>query len=183
MRTLTRGIIVLAVLCMTAGAAYALPMVTLDAGITLPMPTGDFSDSYKPGFGAAADAFVGIPLTGFQVGGRIGYNRFAADNKFDDGSMGIVEILPSIRYSLSAPLGVMSVFGQLGVGMYNWSSELDTGLATVKKDGTDFGLAIGAGLSGRIAPTMKLFIMPMYHTIQTEDKSTTYVTVHLGVMF
>lgn len=183
MRTLTRGIIVLAVICMTAGAAYALPMVTLDAGITLPMPTGDFSDSFKPGFGAAADAFVGIPLTGFQAGGRIGYDHFGADDKYDDGSMGIVEILPSIRYSLSAPLGMMSVFGQLGVGMYKWSSEFETEGVTVKDDGTDFGFAIGAGLSGRIAPTMELFLMPMYHNIQTEDKSTTFVTVHLGVMF
>jgi hypothetical protein len=183
MRKVTQCIIVLAGICLTAGAAQALPGVTIDAAIALPMPTGDFSDAFKPGFGVAADAFVAIPITGLQVGGHIGYNRFGADDSFDDGNMGVIEILPSVRYTLSAPLGMMRAFGQLGVGVYNWSSELEMGAIKAEDDGTDFGFAIGAGLSGRVAPTMELFIMPMYNSIQTEDESTNYFTVNVGVMF
>ena len=176
-------IMIIAALALVSGAAHALPGVTIDAGVTLPMPSGDFSDSFKPGFGAAADAFVGIPLSGLQFGGRIGYNSFGAEDDFDDGSMSIIEILPSVRYSLSAPLGMVSLFGQLGLGMYAWNSELDMGGVTVEDDGTDFGFALGVGASARVTPTMKLFLMPMYHSIQTEDDATNYTTLHIGIMF
>ncbi|MFC1511806.1 hypothetical protein ACFL5H_01260 [Candidatus Latescibacterota bacterium] len=56
-------------------------------------------------------------------------------------------------------------------------------MVVVKGDGTDFGFAIGAGVAGRIAPTMKLFLMPLCHSITIEYESTTKVTVHLDVMF
>ena len=177
---------VLAFLILSLGmfaATTATAQISSDVTFNLPMPSGDFADAYKPGFGAGADVFVGLPMVPIKLGGHVAYNRFSADDDFDDGSSTIIEILPSARYTVGLPMSPVGFFGQLGLGMYNWSNEVEAGGVTMEDDGTDFGFAVGIGVTAKFLPTMGFIVMPMYHTIMTEDENTNYISVNLGLTF
>lgn len=163
------------------GTSYA--QVHLDVNAGYQMPTGDFDDSSKPGYGIGADVFAGLPLLPIQVGGRIAYNYFEAEDTFDDGNTSIIEILPSIRYFIAPPLSPVKFFGHLGAGLYNWKSEFNVGRFTSKDDGSDFGICVGAGLQGKLGPLVGVMVMPLYHIIMTEDTNTTYLSLNVGVIF
>ena len=160
----------------------ASSQISSDVTFNLPMPSGDFADSFKPGYGAGADVFVGFPLLPIKLGGHVAYNRFSADDKLEDGSSTIIEILPSVRYAVGLPMSPIGFFGQFGVGMYNWSNEIEAGGLTTKTDGTDFGVAVGVGVTAKI-PGFGFIVMPMYHTIMAEDKNINYVSFNVGLTF
>jgi len=174
-------LIAAAVLC--AGSAGAQLNIDVTGAYTMPM--GDFSDSSTPGFGIGAEVFATLPMLPLEVGGRVGYNRFGAEDDFEDGSTSIIEILPSARYVFGPPLSPVKIFGQLGVGLYNWNSEFDLKniKQTVKDDGNDFGIAIGLGVRGKVGPIPGLIALPMYHIIFTEDESTNYLALNVGIAF
>jgi len=150
----------------------ASAQVSIGGTFSFAIPTGDLADMVDPGFGVGADAFVDVPLTGLEVGGHVGYSRF--DYSDVDESFSTIEILPSVRYSISVPF-ILKVFLQGGAGMYRWDSSYD--------DGTDFGICLGGGVQGKAGPTIGLVAMPLYHIIMTEDENTTYATMNIGVVF
>ncbi len=156
-------------------AAYALPLVGFDAAINVPVPTGDYSDVSKTGFGGSVEAFAGLPMLPLQIGGRVAYNRFG--QKFGDGSSQFVEVLPSVRYGIGLPLGLLSFFGQFGAGMYAWSSDQKILGVKYKDNGTEFGISAGVG-----ATAMNFMVMPMYH-LMFDDNKTSYVSFNVGMKF
>ena len=174
-----RALVFAVVLVFAAGlcaASYALPGLSLDAAVSVPFPTGDFGDAAKTGIGAGVDVFAGLPMLPFKIGGRVAYNRFA--QKVGSGNTQIIEVLPSVRYELGLPLGVLRFFGQVGAGLY--SSMNDTkipGLLDVKKTENKFGLAVGVGASA-----MSFMVMPMYH-IMFDDNKTSYISLNVGMRF
>ena len=176
---------VLCVMTITGTTEAQLNIIDCDINLSYPMPQGDFADSYKAGFGAGADVFVGLPIMpALKLGGRVAYNRFGVEDIFDGGDMSIIEILPSARFEISPPLSPVGAFAQFGVGMYNWSSETEmTGQEKEKNDGTDFGICVGAGVKLKIPGSVGLMAMPLYHIIFTEDKNTNYLTLNVGVIF
>ena len=180
--------VVLCVMTITGTTEAQLNVLDIDVNLSYPMPTGDFADAYKAGFGAGADVFVGLPiLPTLKLGGRVAYNRFGVEDIFDGGDMSIIEILPSVRFEISPPLSPVGAFAQFGVGMYNWSSKIEmpliSGLPKIEDDGTDFGICVGAGVKLKIPGSVGLMAMPLYHIIFTEDENTTYLSLNVGVIF
>lgn len=158
-----------------SAAANALPLVGFDAAVNVPVPTGDYSNVSKTGFGGSLEAFAGIPLLPVQIGGRVAYNHFG--QKMGDGNSQFVEVLPSVRYGLGLPLGLLSVFGQLGAGAYIWSTDQKYLGIKYKDNGTEFGISAGLGVTA-----MNFMVMPMYHLMFDDDK-TSYVSFNVGMKF
>jgi len=183
MKTLWSISLVSAILILVPAAAGA--QVTIDVTPAYTVPTGDFSDSSKPGFGIAGEVFLGLPLFPVEVGGRAAYNHFGAGEDFESGHTNIIEILPSIRYVIAPPLSPVKVFVQVGAGLYKWSNEFDVkGIpVAAKDDGTDFGVSVGAGVRAKLGPLTGITAMPMYHIIMTEDENTTYLSLNVGLVF
>jgi opacity protein-like surface antigen len=176
-----------AMLCSVFTIAVAHAQLTYDAGVSYVQPTGDFSDGFKGGFGIGGDVFYSLPmLPNLGLGGRLAWNRFGADDSVagvDGGNMNIIEILPSARYSFTPADSQFGFFAQAGVGLYHWSSTIETAFGDFDDDGNDFGFAFGAGATGKFSDTMSFMLMPMYHIISTEDTSTNYFSLSFGVMF
>jgi hypothetical protein len=161
--------------------------LTYDAGVNFGQPTGDFGDGFNAGFGIGGDVFYSLPaLPNLGLGGRLAWNRFGADDGIagvDGGNMSVIEVLPSVRYSFTPSEAQFGFFGQAGVGLYHWSSTIETAFGDMENDGNDFGFAFGAGATGKFSDTMSFMLMPMYHIISTEDTNTTYFSLSFGVMF
>ena len=175
----------LVIIYAAAFSGSALAQVNVDVNAGYLMPTGDFADNSKAGFSAGADVFFGLPMLPLEIGGRVAYNYFGAEDKFEDGSTSIIEILPSVRYVLGPPLSPVKIFGQFGAGLYNWKNEFDVKgqITQTEDDGSDFGICFGVGVRGKLGPVMGIMAMPMYHIIMTEDENTTYISLNVGVVF
>jgi hypothetical protein len=156
-------------------ASQALPLIGFDAAVTVPVPTGDFSDVGKTGIGGSVEAFAGIPMLPFQFGGRVAYNHFS--HKVGDGNTQIIEVLPSVRYGFGLPLGLLSFFGQFGAGAYIWNSDQKILGIKYKDNGTEFGISAGVGVTA-----MNFMFMPMYH-LMFDDGNTSYVSLNVGMKF
>ncbi len=183
MRTVKIAAILAAAIALAAGSAGAQLRIDVTGAYTMPM--GDFGDVSTPGFGIGAEVFATLPMLPLELGGRVAYNRFGAEDDFDDGSTSIIEILPSARYVFGPPLSPVKIFGQLGVGLYNWNSEFEFKNIdqTMEDDGNDFGVALGLGIRGKVGPIPGLIVLPMYHIIFTEDENTNYLALNVGVAF
>ncbi len=184
-RHVVKKTVFIAVLFACIAVAGAQAQLSFDAGATFVQPTGDFGDGYKAGFGLGGDVFYALPmLPNLGLGGRLAWNRFGVDDKVaKDGNMSIIEILPSARYSFTPADSQFGFFGQAGVGLYHWSSSIETPFGDYEDDGNDFGFAFGAGATGKFTDTMSFMLMPMYHIISTEDTNTTYFSLSFGVLF
>lgn len=173
-----RAIVFAAVLAFAAGlcaASYALPGLSLDAAVSVPFPTGDFGDAAKTGIGAGVDVFAGLPMLPLKIGGRVAYNRFT--QKVGDGNTQIIEVLPSVRYELGLPLGVLRFFGQVGAGLYSSINTTKILNVETKKTENKFGLAVGVGASA-----MSFMVMPMYEIIFS-DPNSSFVSLNVGMRF
>ncbi len=175
----TEFIIVIICAAVCSGTAHA--QISGDVTLNLPLPTGDFADIAKLGYGVGADAFIGLPMIPIKLGGRVAYNRFGVNDDFDDGVSSTIEILPSARYSIGLPMELLSVFAQIGLGMYKWETE--NGNGKVENDGTDFGICVGGGVSGGLSGTMSFVVMPLYHIVMRDDDDLTYLSLNVGIRF
>ncbi len=181
MKKLIGFIIVIICAAVCSGTAHA--QISGDVTLNLPLPTGDFADIAKVGYGAGVDAFIGLPMIPIKLGGRVAYNRFGVNDDFDDGGSSTIEILPSARYSIGLPMELLSVFAQIGLGMYKWETETENGNGKEENDGTDFGICVGGGVSGGLSGTMSFVVMPLYHIVMTDDDNLTYVSLNVGIRF
>ena len=177
----------LAAMFMVFFAVGAQAQLSYDAAVSFDQPTGDFSDAFKPGFGISGDLFYALDaVPGLAVGGRLAWNRFGADDEVlgvDGGNMSIIEILPSARYSFTPAGSQFGFFGQAGLGFYMWNTTIETFFGDIEDDGSDFGFYFGGGVTGEFTDTMSFVVMPLYHIINTEDESTNYFTLNLGVLY
>jgi len=183
MRIISALVFIMLAAALFTGTAQAQPDIDVNVGYVI--PTGDFADAATPGFGIGADVFFGLPMFPVELGGRLAYNRFGAEDEFEDGHTSIIEILPSVRYIFGPPLSPVKVFGQLGVGIYSWENEFEfKGISqTIEDDDSDFGIAVGAGVRGKLGPLTGIMAMPMYHVIFTEEDNTTYLSLDVGLVF
>ena len=171
-----------AVVMTVAGAvsAAAFPGLGIDATVSVPSPMGDFADGAKTGIGAGADAFFGLPMLPLKVGGRVAWNRFP--HEVGDGNTSIIEVLPSVRYGFGLPFGTLSAFLQAGAGVYASSIETKILGKTVTDYTSDFGIAVGAGVSVMTIPSVKVLALPMYHIIFSDTKIS-YYSLNVGLTF
>ena len=168
-------------------AASAKAQVSFDGAVSFGLPTSDFGDSFEPGFGIGGDLFYQVSsIPNLGLGGRLAWNRFNVDDGalgVNGGNMSIIEILPSARYYFYVPDSQFNFFGQAGLGIYMWSSTIETVGRDFKDDGNDFGFCLGGGVSGKFTDTMSFVAMPLYHIISTENDKTTYLSLNFGIIF
>ena len=88
-----------------------------------------------------------------------------------------------MRYTLTPPLSPVKLYGQFGIGMYRWSSKLDSGSGNVSDEGNDYGISVGVGAAFKPLPMLGIFAMPMYHLVKTDGDNIDYYTLNIGIVF
>jgi hypothetical protein len=158
-----------------------------DTAIAYNLPTSDFDDSFKPGFGINSDVFYtlsAIPKLG--VGGRFAWSTFGIDKNetgFDDGGITFIEMIPSVRYFFTPAQSRFGFFSQAGIGFYKWKLKIESGFGDFADSGTDSGCCFGVGVTGRFTDTISFFAMPLFHIVKTENERTKYYSLDFGVLF
>ena len=193
------------VIFITVGISYAQEM-SFSANGGISNPVGDGSEYWNLGVSIGGNLFRSVSPN-FSFGGRVAYNRWTPDEdkllesvagidpgiSWDiSGSATIIELVPSIR--LLAPMGEnqsASIFGQLGLGYFllNMNAEVKgsylgtTHEVSMDESESEVGLSVGGGLAIGEKGRTQFEILPLYHIIFTEDETTKYFSVSLGVIF
>ena len=143
------------------------------------VPTGDFGDVYKTGFGGTVTGRYGINER-LNVGLNLGGQFFKADKDKvfnQDVKFRIVPITALVEYNILT--GDLKPYVGMDLGLYN--ARVDVGDAN--DSDTKFGVAPTAGLNYAVMDNLDLNFNFKYHVVFTEDKSTTFVALGLGVIY
>lgn len=179
-----RSVVVGAALMATAGAAPAAAQARFSLGGGVTLPLGDFGDAAGTGFhGLAAVSFVptGSPV-GIQVDGmyqRLGvdddpvFGEVDADFQVIQGTANAVYTFTTAEESTFHPY----LIG--GVGLYNMKLTGDDVPDDLDSE-TDFGINAGAGFDFQ-AGAVGLFLEGRFHNVFTEDESTNFIPITVGV--
>jgi len=166
---------------------------TISAGASKAL--GEGSNNINLGFNGSLSSFTKASNNVF-VGGKISYNHFGVDtgeieNTFPgvdlSASMSILELLPIIRIFPSVNFEEKTnYFLQAGLGYYSLTAK-----ATAKYQGEsnsdsesegNFGLNLGIGIILGQSGTTKVEVSPNYNIIFTEDESTKYFSINVGII-
>ena len=181
---------------------YAKMSYSVGAGFSKPL--GEGSEYWKVGFTIGGNGFYHL-TPNILIGARVAYSRWSPDAEeltkdytgygidFDiSGEATVVEIVPtvSILASSSKDQG-LNFFGQVGMGYYLLNLDATvrgtymgfTVEDSVKAEENKFGLSIGGGVLIGKAGSMRIEILPQYHIIFTEEESTKYFSICVGVLF
>lgn len=182
MRSLILSLALAAVLP-AAAAAQGIPVVagTMEfapvGGASIPF--GDFGEFAEPGYGVGG-TFSYYVMPNLAVGATGAYNSYGQDSDPDDTiSMSIWEFTAHGKY-LFIP-GPVSPYGKASLGLYRSSVSVE-GFDSVSS--SDMGLAGGLGLQMRLPDSnLGIFGEGMINTVFTEDTSTNYYTLRVGLNF
>lgn len=184
-------------------AAQSANVFGLGGGIS--KATGDGSEYWNMGFNVNGEGFINISPN-LLVGGRVAYNRWTPNQDelkkeladFSDiavdisGAATIIELVPTVRFVAAAGANQNAqVFGQFGAGYYLMNMKADisasfmgeTVTETVDDSENKFGINLGAGVILGAAGKTKFSVYPMYNIVFTDEESTKYFTVNVGVVF
>jgi len=181
MRTILKALAVLLVLLVGLPAS-AQKKWELGGGLMVGLPTGDFSDSHKMGFGISG-AFCYATSPEVSVTGRLGYMTFSGKTisgvaplfgtiTFEVPSLKIIPIIVGGRYYSKA--GKTQFFGSGEAGLYMLSNG-DTE--------TKFGIAPGAGVRFNMDEKYHIDVQGRYELIFTKDVTTSFIGVGGSVYF
>jgi hypothetical protein len=153
-------------------AAEANAQVGFSVGGGLTIPTGDLADVVNTGFNAQIGVDI-APVTlpvGFRFEGA--FNQFSIDN-FDSNwriLSGVANVV------LPIPAGGILPYVIGGLGIYSQSiTDLDL------DSETDFGINVGAGINFPLQGIRGIFVEARYHNIFTEETSTNFIPITLGI--
>lgn len=167
--------------------------------------SSDGSEYWNMGFNISGEFFQEFSEN-LLIGGRVAYNRwspnedklksdFAGNSGLDlsvSGSASIAELVPSVRFFPSSGKEQQKYFfGQIGAGLYLIKMDADVSgsyngnYATVSIDDSDskFGINVGVGIIIGGSENIKFTVYPMFNMIFTEEETTNYFTVNLGILF
>ena len=169
-------------LAATATPAFAQkPSLGIAAGVS--MPQGDFKDIAGSGLNATVALGLGMPM--LPVGLRIegSYNRFPFSDDIeavigDKGSWNFASATGNVTVGLPLSAVVVSPYLIAGAGMYWGNCSVEDACEAESK----FGYNGGLGVKLR-AVLLSGYIEARYHSIQTEDSSTNFVPITIGIMF
>lgn len=185
-------------------ANYANGMKTINEGRSFPVGYG--SEKWNTGFSIGVNWFQPFLSNNpnLLAGGRFAYNRWTPNaekltRSSEDmdwsvsGFHSVFEFVPSIRYFPNQldERQKVKVFGQLGFGYFLLKSETKVigsyGSSTDRVETSTsvekFGLCLGSGLVIGNNARVQLEFLPLYYIIYTEDETTKYLTLNLGVAF
>lgn len=136
--------------------------VAFEAGI----PTGDFGDVVKTGFGGSAKGLLGVGTAG-QVTLTVGYTSFGVKDA-SDAHFTIVPILLGYRHNFSG----LYVEPQLGYGSY----AVKEGGVSVSSGEFTWAIGLGYAMSG-------FDIGARYQSASKDGSTTSLVGLHVGYNF
>jgi hypothetical protein len=167
------------------------------------------SNRWNMGFNVGLNAFVDLP--GISVGGRVAYHSWGADGEgwaedyaadygsgysytvsSSSGSQSVIEIVPSMRFSLLPPLSPAKLHLQLGGGLFivspgdvkidgSFRSAFSSGTASVTFTGESItGYGIQAGLP--LTLVGKIQILPLYSLYWAGGDAYHHITINAGIV-
>jgi outer membrane protein W len=207
------GIVLAALACLSLMAIPALAAkgeFTFGLGGGVLVPTGNFGDMFKMGYGGGVfgdymvtEQFaVGVDIGYYQVKIKDehwqewidAYNELADDDATVDESFTIMPFgvhgkwLPTIKDSKFSP------FVQVGVGFYRAQSKVEVtaadattaalyDLVNVDVSENKMGFSGGAGVDYVVSPAFKVGVFGAMHNVMTEGESTQFFTAGLNLTF
>lgn len=196
MKKINRLFAVIILLCM--GTAFGQGF---EVGGGISKAVGDGSEYWNLGFNVNGSYFM--PLSpNIRIGGRFAYNYWSPNEdelKSDfgmsdmslsiDGSGTIIELTPSIRFVSPPKGGGTGFFAQAGVGYFIWKGTAEVSASMMGYSYTEeiedsdevFGVNFGGGIILGGSFGRGITIYPLYNILFTEDESTKYFTVNVGI--
>jgi len=169
------GVALAAVLMVSAQTAEAQRPVTIGVAAGLSAPIGDFADTHKMGWNAAASLGFNFPASAVGVRFEGFYNSFEGE---DDG---IVEI-PKATIAGATANALYHLGGQTvrpyvigGVGAYN--NKVEGG-----RSETDFGINAGLGFKFGLG-TLTTFAEARLHTVAADPDDFQFIPITFGIEF
>lgn len=180
------------------------PVFYLNSGVSIPAAPDAFSDYRKMGLNLGGG--MGYPLTSnLTLQGYVDYNNFTFDEErfladrgrlgergvsIDGGAATILTISGNLKVSVPSSTARIAPFFTGGVSFFKRSiSDVSISGTRFKVEfddidsATAFSIGFGAGLDVNLSDHVALFIEGKYAIGFTEDESTQYVPVKLGLVF
>lgn len=179
-------------LLLTAGvSAQVSKPFNIYAGGGLTLAQGDFGELYKNGFhGLGALGFNAAPM--FQLLAKAEYHTFSIDVADMDASLNTILVGADLKLAPTLPASPIKPFGMAGAGFASTKAEATIDLGSFIPGAeivgesdrqTDFYFEIGAGAEFSAGPSMALFAMVRYISIQSDGESTNFIPVTVGIKF
>jgi hypothetical protein len=167
--------IILGLACVLTLSAVKAQKGTTQIGVAaeVGIPTGDFGDGFKTGYGGSVKGLFGIGEAG-QITFTTGYTTYKAKGSTDDykTTLGIIPLLAGYRHNFSG----FYVEPQIGYGIYRAKAEI------LGEEGSDsegaFTYAIGlgfakSGFDGGVR----------YQAASKDGSTTSLIGIHVGYNF
>ncbi|HEX6133430.1 MAG TPA: outer membrane beta-barrel protein [Longimicrobiales bacterium] len=161
-------------LVFSASEAQAQIGFSIAGGPTFPL--GDAGDFLDMGYHVQASAIFSLPLLPIGIQADGAFNRFAYSD-VDDANF--QSLSGSINAVINLPTPGITPYLIGGVGYYNLKDETPLGDADVN----DFGINAGAGVRLGLPGIGGVFAEARLHNVFTENESTRFVPVSLGIRF
>ena len=200
---LSKRVMLLVVFVLCASAVFAQErrrQIELFGGAAIPLAPQEFKDYYKIG-GSLHGQYVLFPSPNLGVSLGLAVEGFTVDQDAVladagltgtgveiDASASIVEIGVGLRPYLT-PQTANTQFFLFGMATYNALSEEATAtfggetLYSAKADGSNLGLAAGAGFEVPAGEKLNIIVQGLTRFIFTEGSTTSFLGVTLGVVF
>jgi opacity protein-like surface antigen len=169
------GLALMAALAFSAQSAEAQRPVAVGLAAGLSAPIGDFADTHKMGWNAAASLGFNFPASAVGVRFEGFYNSFEGE---DDGIVDIPKATiagasANVLYHLGGQVVRPYVIG--GVGAYNTKFE---GFDSE----TDFGINAGLGFKFGLG-TLTTFAEARLHTVAADPDDLQFIPITFGIEF
>lgn len=181
-----KALSVLLVVFLVAGFINAQSKMALgfNAGIALPM--GDFADGYDMGFGGNA-IFVYHASPNADVTFTAGYLTWSGKDSLDGFNFSSIPVMVGGKYLFGKDKFHPYIAGELGAHFVTADIPeieiLGETFGGGSESDTYFGWGAGAGFLYQIGNNMNLDFNAKYNMIMSEDTSTDYVSVMVGLLF
>lgn len=197
---------ILALLVATEAVAQGITIVP-NAGISKDMRS-ETANYWKMGFNAGLNAYVDLPGS-LSIGGRVAYHSWSADGDgwaedyatgyaagytitSSSGSQSVIEIVPTLKYSLTPRISPLRLDLSLGAGLFLVSPgdvKLEGSYRTAFSSGTISmniqnetltGFGIQAGLP--LTLVGKIQVLPLYSLYWAGGDAYHHVTLNAGIV-
>jgi hypothetical protein len=160
-----------AALTITAQTAEAQRPMTIGVSAGVSIPTGDFADSHKMGWNAAAGLDYRFPASNLGVRFEGLYNSFEGEG--DGPRATIAGGTANLTYRLGG-IGIQP-YAIGGVGAYN--TKVEGG-----RSETDFGINAGFGLNFPLGG-LSTFAEARMHAVSADPEDIMFIPVTFGIRF
>ena len=146
-------------------------------------------DAMGGGIGFGASYWRGVSPS-VSWGGEVSFDNLGSAEYTDPVfssttkvSESVFRINPAVRYTFGPGVGT-NFYAQAGAGMYSVKAKVeDSVLGSADDSQSKIGFNFGAGVNFPVAPTTKMNVGLMYHTVSTEGQSTNYLNFRAGIGF